>query len=52
VAVQCVYTLNYYDRRMKLPTVPRSICNMVLVTPGGVKRNWGCGLCAGQALYI
>lgn len=45
-----VNSLNYYDRRIKLPTLLRNVCN-VLVTPDGVHRNWGCGPRTGQAIY-
>lgn len=51
VAVQCVNTLNYYGGRMKFPTLLRNVCNVVVVTPGRVQRNWGGGLCTGQAIY-
>lgn len=51
VAVQCVNTSNYYGRRIKLPTLLRNIYNEVLVTPGGLQRNVGCGLHTGLGIY-
>lgn len=51
VAEQRVNTLNYYERRIKLPSLLRNIYNVVLVTPGGVQRNLGCGLHTGQGIY-
>lgn len=42
VTVQCVNTLNYYDRRIKLHTMLWNVCNVVLVTPGGYTENL-CG---------
>lgn len=45
-----VNTLNYYDRRIKLPILLRNVC-ILLVTPDGVDRNWGYGPCTGQAIY-
>lgn len=35
VSVQCVNTLNYYARKIKLHTMLWNVCSVIIVTPAG-----------------
>lgn len=57
VSVQCVNTLNYYARKIKLHTMLWNVCSVIIVTPAGrvekqEQKKRSEGVCAKSFMII